>query len=330
MADSKELARIRTICLALPGGHEVEAWGEPTFRVKNKIFAYYADKSTHHGFGRTSVWFKAAPGDQELLVRADPDRFFAPPYVGPKGWVGVHLDKRVSWKTVAAMAADSWRMTAPKKLLASLPAALALLLAAAPLAAQTDGTCIPVAERAGRELGCFITARQELGALPADTALYWHVDRYADSATAARFAGLRSTVVTSLGATWLFSIEPRAWRPRFGARVRTIGPLPLVGATSYAATYMEGVFAPGMVTVVHRHPGAEAWVTLEGAMCVETPAGRQEQGVDGPDLVVPGGTPMRLSGIGTATRRSLVLILQDSAQPRSTPAHDWVPAGLCR
>lgn len=110
-------ARLRKACLALPEAHEVEAWGEPTFRVKNKIFAMYADAGTHHGYGRSSVWVKAAPGNQEMLILADPDRYFRPPYVGPAGWVGVWLDKGVSWKTVASLLADSWRMTAPKKLL---------------------------------------------------------------------------------------------------------------------------------------------------------------------------------------------------------------------
>ena len=111
------LGRLRKLVQALPRTAEVVAWGEPTFRVNNRIFAYYADASTHHGFGRTSVWVKAAAGTQDLLVAADPDRFFVPPYVGPKGWVGIRLDKRPPWKTVAAMLEDAWRLTAPKTLL---------------------------------------------------------------------------------------------------------------------------------------------------------------------------------------------------------------------
>jgi quercetin dioxygenase-like cupin family protein len=92
---------------------------------------------------------------------------------------------------------------------------------------------------------------------------------------------------------------------------------------------MEGVFQPGMQTVVHRHAGAEAWYTLEGAMCVETPAGKLEQRAGEPGLVIAGGIPMMLSGSGSGPRRSLVLILQDATQPRSTPAMDWTPRGLC-
>ena len=111
------LARLRKLCLALPEGHEVEAWGEPTFRVKNKIFAMYAGGGTHHGKGRNGVWIKAAPGNQELMLRADPKRYFFPPYVGKGGWIGVYLDARTDWKGVADLLKDGWRLTAPKKLL---------------------------------------------------------------------------------------------------------------------------------------------------------------------------------------------------------------------
>src|SRR5687768_2486853 len=75
------LPRLRKLCLALPEAREVEAWGEPTFRVKT-IFAMYAGAGNHHGAGRASVWLKSAPANQALMVRAAPDRFFVPPYVG--------------------------------------------------------------------------------------------------------------------------------------------------------------------------------------------------------------------------------------------------------
>lgn len=115
------LARLRKICLALPEAHEVEAWGEPTFRVKNKLFAMFASASNHHGAGRAAVWCKAAPGNQSIMVRMAPDKFFVPPYVGPSGWVGVYLSGRtVDWKELADLIRDSYRLTAPKKLLKQL------------------------------------------------------------------------------------------------------------------------------------------------------------------------------------------------------------------
>lgn len=118
---SNPLPRLRKVCLALPEAHEVRAWGEPTFRVRNKLFAMYAAASNHHGAGRPAVWCKAAPGNQEIMIQANPRRFFRPPYVGPSGWIGVWLDKRVNWSEVADLLRDSFRLVAPKRLLARLP-----------------------------------------------------------------------------------------------------------------------------------------------------------------------------------------------------------------
>jgi hypothetical protein len=200
----------------------------------------------------------------------------------------------------------------------------------APATAQT--TCEPVADRGDRTLGCFITARQELGALPRDSTLYWHITSYPtlEAATRAAAKAPRSTAVSSLGRQWLFTVANAQWRPAGGRRVAQIGPLPLVDAQSFAAVYMEGVFQPGMHSVVHRHPGVEAWYTQDGAQCLETPEGHFVQRAGGPGVLVRGGLPMQLTGVGTGIRRSLVLILQDATQPRSTPATDWTPKGLCR
>jgi hypothetical protein len=113
------LARLRKLCLALPETREVEAWGEPTFRVKT-IFAMYAGPDSHHGAGRASVWIKALKTNQDFMVAAAPRRFFVPPYVGPSGWIGVHLDARTDWAELAELLEDAWRMSVPKKLLAQL------------------------------------------------------------------------------------------------------------------------------------------------------------------------------------------------------------------
>lgn len=114
------LARLRAVCFSLPEVTEKEAWGEPTFRVRDKLFAMFA--TDHHHDGNIAVWCKAAMGMQEVLIDADPERFFKPPYVGPKGWIGIRLDGKVDWDEVHALLAESWRMTAPPKLAATLPA----------------------------------------------------------------------------------------------------------------------------------------------------------------------------------------------------------------
>ena len=105
------IERLRGLCLALPEAVEKETWGDPTFRVRDKIFAM-----EKRGDGRVSLWCKAPPGSQMVLVGADPNRFFVPTYVGHKGWVGVRLDNGPDWDEVAAMVRRSYRLTAPKRL----------------------------------------------------------------------------------------------------------------------------------------------------------------------------------------------------------------------
>src|SRR3954469_12456149 len=73
------LNRLRQICLALPEAHEVEAWGEPTFRVRKKLFAMHSSAGTHHGAGRPGVWIASTRVSQDLVLRARPDRYFSPP-----------------------------------------------------------------------------------------------------------------------------------------------------------------------------------------------------------------------------------------------------------
>jgi predicted DNA-binding protein (MmcQ/YjbR family) len=121
VSPARPLTRLRKLCLALPEAHEVEAWGEPTFRVRNKLFAMFAAAGNHHGDGRPAVWCKAGPGNQQLMVAAAPKRFFVPPYVGPSGWVGVFLDGPVDWAELAGLLTDSYRLVAPRKLAALLP-----------------------------------------------------------------------------------------------------------------------------------------------------------------------------------------------------------------
>lgn len=111
------IKRLREICLALPETTEKEAWGECTFRVGGKMFAM--TDNNHHNSGHLAVWIKAPAMVQEILVGSDPKRFFKPPYVGPKGWVGVRLDVKVRWDELAAILNDGYQMSAPKRLAVS-------------------------------------------------------------------------------------------------------------------------------------------------------------------------------------------------------------------
>lgn len=106
---------LRKICFACPEATEQETWGNPTFRVRGKIFAM-----PRIGDGRMSVWCKAPAHSQEILIAADPDRFFAPPYVGPKGWIGIWLDPTPDWQELGYLIRRSYRLIAPKRLAATM------------------------------------------------------------------------------------------------------------------------------------------------------------------------------------------------------------------
>jgi hypothetical protein len=109
------LERLREICLALPETSERLSHGEPTFFVRGKR-AFLMVLTDHHGDGRFAIWCAAAEGMQRMLVEADPVRFFVPPYVGHRGWLGVRLDRGLDWDELAGIAEDAYAEVAPKKL----------------------------------------------------------------------------------------------------------------------------------------------------------------------------------------------------------------------
>lgn len=190
-------------------------------------------------------------------------------------------------------------------------------------------SCVPVAERAGRTLGCFVLAREDLGKLPG-AAVYWHLYSYPTRAAAEAAAKKKSSgrVVESFGKVWLLAIGDANWNASGGQRVARVGPLPVSDTARYTAEYMEATFMPGMRSRVHRHPGPEAWYVLAGEQCLETP-GHKAVVRAGESGVVPEGPPMQLTGLGTSERRSLALILHDTTKPMTTPESEWQPEGLC-
>lgn len=111
----RTLARLRTICLALPETTERLSHGAPTFFVRGKR-AFLMVLTNHHGDGRFAIWCAAADGMQRMLFEADPERFFVPPYVGHRGWLGVRLDRGLDWEELTAIAEDAYAEVAPKRL----------------------------------------------------------------------------------------------------------------------------------------------------------------------------------------------------------------------
>ncbi len=113
------LARIRKICLALPETTERLSHGAPTFFVRGKK-SFAMVLTNHHGDGRFAIWCAAADGMQRMLVEADPERFFVPPYVGHRGWLGFRLDRELDDEELAGLLEDAFVEVAPAKLVAQI------------------------------------------------------------------------------------------------------------------------------------------------------------------------------------------------------------------
>lgn len=116
-------ARLAKVCATLPDS-ELRPGGEGgrhiAYTVRAKTFAYFTED--HHGDGRVALMCKAPDGEQAALVAADPERFFVPPYLGHRGWVGVWLDRvRVDWAEAAELVTEAYLLTAPKRLAAMVP-----------------------------------------------------------------------------------------------------------------------------------------------------------------------------------------------------------------
>ncbi len=109
---------VRELCLWLPEAEEFSSHGSPNFRVAGKTFATYV--VNHHGDGRVALWLPAPSGVQDLSVCAAPEHFFVPPYVGPRGWLGVRLDRGIEWRRVAELVREAYLHVAPRRLRASV------------------------------------------------------------------------------------------------------------------------------------------------------------------------------------------------------------------
>ncbi|ADD40838.1 MmcQ/YjbR family DNA-binding protein [Stackebrandtia nassauensis] len=113
------IERLRPLCLALPEATERPSHGEPAWFVRDKKLFVMA--AQHHHDDRLGFWCAAAPGEAAALVAGDPRRFFIPPYVGHRGWLGVYLDvDGVDWDEIAEIVTDAYRHVAPKRLVALL------------------------------------------------------------------------------------------------------------------------------------------------------------------------------------------------------------------
>ncbi|MDD7935443.1 MmcQ/YjbR family DNA-binding protein [Actinomycetospora straminea] len=114
------LARMREVCLALPEATEKISHGSPSWFVR-RMFASWVPY--HHGDEHLAIWVAAPDGAQQDMVDAEPARFFVPPYVGHRGWLGMRLDVEPGgpdWDEVRGVVTDAYRCVAPKRLVAQL------------------------------------------------------------------------------------------------------------------------------------------------------------------------------------------------------------------
>src|SRR3954447_19522277 len=116
------LTRLQGICLGFPEVTERLSHGAPTFFVRDKRAFLMLWREGHHDDTFPHLWCAAPPGAQAELVDAEPDRFFRPPYVGGRGWIGVRLDRKIDWGEISAVCADAYRTVAPKRLAALVAA----------------------------------------------------------------------------------------------------------------------------------------------------------------------------------------------------------------
>jgi predicted DNA-binding protein (MmcQ/YjbR family) len=122
MPQNDKRERVTAICQALPGAEHKHQGDHTIYRVRGKVFAYFLDN--HHGDGIVSVCVKSQLGENADRARLDPERFYLPAYIGPRGWFGMRLDRgRVPWREVAEVIERSYRLTAPKSLTRQLDGA---------------------------------------------------------------------------------------------------------------------------------------------------------------------------------------------------------------
>lgn len=113
MKKERTLDQVRKICAGLPETFEKLSHGAPTWWARKRTFLMFTDN--HHGDGRVALWCAASKDEQETLVRADPEVFFVPPYVGVGGWVGIRLDRGLDWGVVASLIAEGHRLITAKQ-----------------------------------------------------------------------------------------------------------------------------------------------------------------------------------------------------------------------
>lgn len=162
---------------------------------------------------------------------------------------------------------------------------------------------------------------KKVAALPAGRPrLYWRIETFPSLAQAQRAAGPIGLAAEAFGKSWLMTLGPKGGSSAGGTMVAEVGPLPLVVAKEYLLRINEGTGAPGSMTIVHTHPGTEAFYTISGEVCLRTaqgvlriPAGQAAAGAESD-------TPLQVFNCGSTDLRELIMFVVDANRPFSSPA----------
>jgi quercetin dioxygenase-like cupin family protein len=200
------------------------------------------------------------------------------------------------------------------------------LAIAQPLQAQLVRCTADSPERRG-EPGCTIVTDKQLPT-PLPTPVLWHIDQFPSYADAQRAETATSVAFVAHGSAWLYSIGLDTANHHGGRHVAVVGPIPTQPNRTFSMMVMSAHFLPGQFSVVHTHPGPEAWWVLDGEQCLQTTRSTIRARA-GQSAIVAEGDTMRMVGTGTGPRRALVLILHDSDKPGGLPLENAPPLKPC-
>ena len=192
----------------------------------------------------------------------------------------------------------------------------AFLLSTTAVAQQAPDQGLPPGSLAIRVL-----AEKKVAALPAGRPkLYWRVENFTSLAQAQAAAGPWGLAVESDGRAWLFTLAPKGGSSTGGAKVVEAGPLPPVAAPEYLLRINQPSGPLGSITIVHTHPGTEAFYVLAGELCVRTPQGVIRVSAGRFDVGAEAYTPTQVSSCGSTDLRAFVMFVVDATRPFSSPA----------
>jgi quercetin dioxygenase-like cupin family protein len=200
--------------------------------------------------------------------------------------------------------------------LSSLAAAILLLLLHRVALAELEPKCVENSPERRGEFGCSYIEDKPLPVSLREP-LVWHIDRF-DSGSAAQAAvGPTSVAFEAHGSWWLMAIESSASNHHGGKHVATVALPRLPPASQYRLLVYSAYVEAGQTSRVHHHSGVEAFYTVDGEQCLETPT-RAYRIPKGGTLTVPAGVTMRLVAAGSRPRRGFAVLVYDAAQPPTT------------